>query len=127
MTCYVITSKSARRKLTRPSLRVVPPSAPLRRRRVPKLALILLLIAQIGLIAHQLEHYLAPTHVECDEDSCAAFAPITDPPAILPIVPRPTLITFFVRFWTAHDAIAEQPTDRLGFRAQAPPVSFHWI
>ncbi len=82
----------------------------------------LLLIAQLGLVAHQIEHYLAPDHMECGEDSCTAFAPTTGA-AALPVVVAPIfLVVFFVRFWTVNQASIHAPSDRLGFRAHAPPV-----
>lgn len=83
---------------------------------------LLLLILQLSLIAHRLEHYVLPEHMESGEDECAAFAPVTDPPALPVVVTPPIQVAYFVRFWTASETIIEQPGDRLGFRAHAPPV-----
>jgi hypothetical protein len=83
---------------------------------------LLLLVLQLGIVAHRIEHYLEPEHMECGEDACTAFAPMDDPPALPIVVTAPTRVAFFVRFWTANDTIVVQPSDRLGFRAQAPPV-----
>jgi hypothetical protein len=87
-----------------------------------RIVALLLLVLQLGLIAHRIEHYVLPDHVESGEDECAAFAPVTDPPALPVAVTPPTRIAYFVRFWTARDTIIERPSDRLGFRAHAPPA-----
>ena len=87
-----------------------------------KLIALLLLVLQLGLIAHRIEHYVLPEHAECGEDECAAFAPATDPPALPVAVTAPIRIAYFVRFRTASETIVEQPNDRLGFRAHAPPA-----
>jgi hypothetical protein len=84
---------------------------------------LLLLAAQLGSVAHRLEHYILAEQMECGEDGCAAFAPVTDPPALPQLVQPPTPVVFYVRFWTARESIPEQPGQRLGFRAQAPPAS----
>jgi hypothetical protein len=83
---------------------------------------LLLLVLQLGLIAHRVEHYLVPEHMESGEGDCAAFAPVTDPPALPASVTPPIRVGYFVRFWTASEAIVEQPGDRLGFWAHAPPA-----
>ena len=90
--------------------------------RMPRIVAFLLLISQLGIVAHRIEHYILAEQMECGEDGCTAFAPVTDPPALPQLVMPPSLVAFFVRFWTARESIIEQPSDRLGFRAQAPPV-----
>jgi hypothetical protein len=81
-----------------------------------------LFIAQLGLVAHQIEHYLIPDHMESGEESCVAFAPTTGA-ASLPVFIAPfVFIVFFTRFWTVTQAFLYPPSDRLGFRAHAPPV-----
>jgi hypothetical protein len=87
-----------------------------------RLIALLLLVLQLGVIAHRIEHYLIPEHMECGEDACVSFAPITDPPALPPVVVRPPNIAYFVQFWTVHDTTEDQLSERLGFRAHAPPV-----
>lgn len=82
----------------------------------------LLLIFQLALVAHRVEHYLVPDHMECGEDSCAAFAPAPDAPE-LPVLVAPLLIVVYVvRFWSVHRPVVIQPRDRLGFRPHAPPL-----
>ena len=91
-------------------------------RRYSRFAALLLLVLQLGLIAHRIEHYFIPEHMESGESECAAFAPVTDPPA-LPVVIRPSnQIAYYVRFWTAREVIEEQLSERLGFQAHAPPA-----
>ena len=82
----------------------------------------LLLIVQLGMVAHRIEHYLAPEHMECGEDSCDSFAPTPGPAAPVPFLPPLVFVVFFLKFWTLRDSVREQPGNRLGFRAHAPPV-----
>jgi hypothetical protein len=82
----------------------------------------LLLIAQLGMVAHRIEHYLAPEHMECGEDSCDSFSPTPGPAAPVPFLPPLVFVAFFLKFWTLRDSVREQPANRLGFRAHAPPV-----
>jgi hypothetical protein len=92
------------------------------RRRPHALILLLLLLAQVGLVAHRIEHYVAPQHQECGEGACTAFAPTTGAaPWVMPVA-VPVRIAFFVRFWTLREASSARPPARLGFRAQAPPL-----
>jgi hypothetical protein len=81
-----------------------------------------LLIAQLGMVAHRIEHYIAPEHMECGEDSCDAFAPTPGPAAPVPFLPPLFFVVFFLKFWTPRASVLEQPGNRLGFRAHAPPV-----
>jgi len=83
---------------------------------------LLLLVLQLGIVAHRLEHYLAPDHMESSAEGCDSFAPITDPPALPPLVQPPSQVAFYVHFWTVRDIAADQLAERLGFRAQAPPA-----
>jgi hypothetical protein len=91
--------------------------------RLPLMRLIalLLLVIQFGVIAHRVEHYLAPQHMECGEDACDAFSPSPDAVPLAAFVPPVFFIVFFLRFWTLRDCVPREPADRLGFRAQAPP------
>lgn len=82
----------------------------------------LLLIVQLGMVAHRIEHYLAPEHMECGEDSCDAFAPTPGPAPVVPFLPPLVFVVFFLKFWTLRDSVRELPGTRLGFRAHAPPV-----
>jgi hypothetical protein len=82
----------------------------------------LLLLVQLGMVAHRIEHYLAPDHMECGEDSCDAFAPTPGPAAPVPFLPPLVFVVFYLKFWTPRDSVREQPGSRLGFRAHAPPV-----
>jgi len=82
----------------------------------------LLLIAQLGMVAHRVEHYLAPEHMECGQDQCDAFAPTPGPDAPVPFLPPLFFVAFFLTFWTLRDSVTERPGNRLGFRAHAPPV-----
>lgn len=91
-------------------------------RSLPRILVLLLLVSQLGAVAHRIEHYLLADQMECGENACALFAPVTDPPALPQLVHPPQPVVFFVRFWTARETITEQPGDRLGFRAQAPPA-----
>jgi len=90
--------------------------------RASRLIACLLLLAQVGLIAHRVEHYVLPDRMETGEDSCIAFLPTTDGPPALDIVTPPVPVAYAVRFWTVREAALVQPGARLGFRAQAPPV-----
>ena len=81
----------------------------------------LVLIAQLGMVAHRIEHYLAPEHMECGQDQCDAFAPTPGLDAPVPFLP-PLFVVFFLTFWTLRDSVTERPGNRLGFRAHAPPV-----
>jgi hypothetical protein len=83
---------------------------------------LMLLIVQLGMVAHRVEHYLAPEHMECGTDACDAFAPTPGPAAPVPFLPPLFLVAFFLKFWTLRDSVHEQPGNRLGFRAHAPPV-----
>jgi hypothetical protein len=87
-----------------------------------RFAALVLLVAQLGIVAHRIEHYIAPEHMECGEDACDAFAP--GPPAAEPIlfVPPVFLVVFFLQFWTVRAASPGSAVGRLGFRAHAPPV-----
>ena len=82
----------------------------------------ILLIAQLGMVAHRIEHYIAPEHMESGEDSCSAFTPVTGAVDLPLFVPPLLLVVFFLRFWTVRDSILGQPAERLGFRAHAPPL-----
>jgi hypothetical protein len=82
----------------------------------------LLLLAQLGMVAHRIEHYIAPEHMECGEDSCTAFAPTTGATDLPLFVPPIFLVIFFLRFWTVRDSVTQKPSDFLGFRAHAPPL-----
>jgi hypothetical protein len=82
----------------------------------------LVLVAQLGMVAHRVEHYLAPEHMECGTDACDAFAPTPGPAAPVPFLPPLFLIVFFLKFWTLRAGVIEQPGLRLGFRAHAPPL-----
>jgi hypothetical protein len=86
-----------------------------------RLIALLLLILQLGLIAHRIEHYLLPDAVESSEDSCDAFSPLIDPPALPTVEHEPTQVSYIVRFWVVREAHAERLESWLGFRAQAPP------
>jgi hypothetical protein len=81
----------------------------------------ILLIAQLGMVAHRIEHYIAPEHMESGEDECAAFTPVTGAVDLPLFAPPILLVVFFLRFWTVRDSIVWQPAERLGFRAHAPP------
>ncbi len=83
---------------------------------------LVLLVLQLGLIAHRVEHYLAPAAMECGEDECAAFAPSADAPDLQVLIFPLSLVVFFVRFWTARSHSLTVVGERLGFRAHAPPV-----
>jgi len=83
---------------------------------------LLVLITQLGIVAHRIEHYLAPEQMECGTDACDAFAPTPGPAAPLPFLPPIFFVVFFLKFWTLRDSVTEQPGNRLGFRAHAPPV-----
>jgi hypothetical protein len=85
-------------------------------------AALLLLVAQLGMVAHRIEHYLAPDQMECGADACDAFAPTPGPAAPVPFLPPVLFVVFFLKFWTPRESITEQPGNRLGFRAHAPPV-----
>ncbi len=89
---------------------------------VVKLVALLLLIVQLGVIAHRVEHYLVPEQMESGEDSCAAFSPTSGAEPALDIVLPVILVVFFLTFWTARSCPVPQPSDRLGFRAHAPPL-----
>jgi hypothetical protein len=83
---------------------------------------LVLLIAQLGIVAHRIEHYIAPEHMECGEDSCTAFLPTTGAADLVAFVPPLSLVVFFLTFWTVCESTVERLSDRLGFRAHAPPL-----
>jgi hypothetical protein len=87
-----------------------------------RFAALLLLVAQIGIVAHRIEHYIAPEHMECGEDACVAFAPTPDSVEPILFVPPLLVIVFFLRFWGVHTLAVRPAGGRLGFRAHAPPV-----
>ena len=82
----------------------------------------LVVIAQLGMVAHRVEHYLAPEQMECGTDQCDAFAPTPGPDAPVPFLPPLFFVVFFLSFWTLRDGVTERPGQRLGFRAHAPPL-----
>ena len=83
---------------------------------------LMILIGQLGLIAHRIEHYVAPDHMECGEDACTAFMPTTGA-ADLPVVISPLfLVVFVLSFWTVRENAVRQHAGRLGFPAHAPPL-----
>jgi hypothetical protein len=87
-----------------------------------RVAALLLLVAQLGVVAHRIEHYIAPEHMECGEDACIAFAPTPDTVEPIEFVPPLLVVVFFLRFWTVHSVVPRAAGNRLGFRAHAPPV-----
>ncbi len=87
-----------------------------------RVAAFVLLIAQLGMVAHRIEHYIAPEHMESGEDSCDAFAPTPGPAAPVPFLPPLVFVLFFLSLCTFRDSVREQPGTRLGSRAHAPPV-----
>ena len=91
-------------------------------RRASRILALLLLVAQLGLIAHRVEHYLLPDRMESGEEACAAFTPVDDGPALPELVTPPSAVAYAVRFWTAHERIVIGRVAALGFQAQAPPA-----
>ena len=91
-------------------------------RRASRIFALLLLVVQLGMVAHRVEHYLQPDRMETSEEACAAFAPVDDGPALPVLVTPPSDVAYAVRFWTAHDRIATKRVAALGFQAQAPPA-----
>jgi hypothetical protein len=87
-----------------------------------KLFAILVLVAQFGLVAHRIEHYLVPDQMESGEDSCDAFAPASGAVSLPAYVPPVFFVVFFLRFWAVRQTPPSRPSDRLGFRAHAPPL-----
>ena len=81
-----------------------------------------LLIAQLGMVAHRIEHYIAPEHMECGEDACDAFSPVPDAAAPILFVPPIFLVVFFLQFWMPRAVVLRAPAGRLGFQAHAPPL-----
>ena len=91
-------------------------------RRVSRILAFLLLVTQLGAIAHRVEHYILPDQMECGEDSCAAFMPVADPPA-LPVIETPAApVLYSIRLWTIVAAMLPERQIGLGFRAHAPPA-----
>jgi hypothetical protein len=86
-----------------------------------KAVLLFLVVLQLGLIAHRIEHYLAPAAMECGEDECAAFSPSPGLPDLELVIFPLSLVAFFIRFWTARPRAMTVLGGRLGFRAHAPP------
>ncbi len=87
-----------------------------------RLVALFLLVVQLGIIAHRIEHYLVPEQMECGEDSCTAFSPTPGAEPILDLVLPVSLVVFCLSFWALRDSIVLRPADLFGFRAQAPPV-----
>jgi hypothetical protein len=87
-----------------------------------KFLALLVLVAQFGLVAHRIEHYLIPDQMESGEDSCDAFAPVSGAAALPVFAPPVLFVIFFLRFWSLREAATADASDRLGFRAHAPPV-----
>jgi hypothetical protein len=86
-----------------------------------RFAALLLLIAQLGVVAHRIEHYIAPEHMECGEDACAAFAPTPGSAEPILFLPPLSLVVFVLSFWSVRASVARPAGARLGFRAHAPP------
>ncbi len=94
--------------------------APLRR--ATRIVALLLMVAQLGLIAHRVEHYLLPDRMDSGEEACAAFTPVDDGPALPAVVAPPVRVAYAVRFWIARERFAPARAAALGFSAQAPPA-----
>jgi hypothetical protein len=82
---------------------------------------LLVLVTQFGLVAHRIEHYLVPDQMECGEDSCDAFAPVSGAVSLPAYVPPVFFVVFFLRFWAIRESNLPNASDRLGFQAHAPP------
>jgi hypothetical protein len=87
-----------------------------------RFAALLLLVAQLGIVAHRIEHYIAPEHMECGEDACDAFSPVPDAATPILFIPPVFLVVFFVQFCMSRAVVRHAPAGRLGFQAHAPPV-----
>lgn len=87
-----------------------------------RFAALLLLVAQLGIVAHRIEHYIAPEHMECGEDACDAFSPVPDAAAPILFVPPIFLVVFFLQFCMPRAVVLRAPAGRLGFLAHAPPL-----
>ena len=81
-----------------------------------------LVIFQLALVVHRIEHYLVPDHMESGEDACAAFTPAPDAPELPAVFVPLLLVVYVVRFWSVHHPALIQPRQRLGFRPHAPPL-----
>ena len=86
-----------------------------------KMLALLVLVAQFGLVAHRIEHYLVPDQMESGEDACAAFSPISGAISLPELIAPVLCVVFFLRFWTVRAATARNLAEGLGFRAHAPP------
>jgi hypothetical protein len=90
-------------------------------RRQARPLLLLLLLTQLAMVAHRVEHFVAPDQVERIAD-CAAFAPTPDtscePPAIVRLPVHVTLLPV----WLPTASIPAGEIDQHAYRSQAPPV-----
>jgi hypothetical protein len=87
-----------------------------------RFAALLLLVAQLGIVAHRIEHYIAPEHMECGADACDAFSPVPDAAPPILFVPPIFVVVFFLQFWMPRAVVLRAPARRFGFQAHAPPV-----
>ncbi|GIL39081.1 hypothetical protein [Roseiterribacter gracilis] len=90
-------------------------------RRQARPLLLLLLLTQLAMVGHRIEHFVAPDQVESIAD-CAAFAPTPDascePPAV---VRTPASFTLFAA-WSPTEQIRAGEINQHAYRSQAPPA-----
>lgn len=84
---------------------------------------LLLLVVQLGIIAHRIEHYVTPDRMECGEESCIAFAPAPSDPPPLPVIEPVLLVSFALSLWTVRAFRGRAVSAGIGFRALAPPAA----
>jgi hypothetical protein len=83
--------------------------------------LLLLLLAQAAMVAHRIEHFVAPDRVERIA-VCDAFAPTPDATCDAPAIVRVPVTFTTIAAWSPAQTIRAGEIDQHAYRSQAPPV-----
>jgi hypothetical protein len=90
-------------------------------RRQARPLLLLLLLTQLAMVGHRIEHFVAPDQVERIAD-CAAFAPTPDADCTPPTILRVAAIFTVFAASAPTDTLLAGEIDQHAYRSQAPPV-----
>lgn len=83
--------------------------------------LVLLLLTQLAMVAHRIEHFVAPDLVEAIAD-CAAFTPMPEPVSEPPVIILPPAQHATRTVWSPVASLAAGEIDQHAYRSQAPPA-----
>jgi hypothetical protein len=83
--------------------------------------LLLLMLLQTAMVAHRIEHYVAPDLVE-DVTGCAAFAPLPDTGFEPPLIVRQPVQFAEATAWTPARSLPAGAITQHAYRSQAPPA-----